>query len=86
MYRYKKLAVSTNGLFKARRPQKAPAGLLVPVSADYFVLNTRLDLYLVRDKLTLFVQADNIFNKRYSDLLGSIMPTRWVMGGVKVNL
>lgn len=86
MYRYKKIAVSTTGLFKARKPQQAPAGLSVPVSANYFILNTRVDLFLLKDKLGVFVQADNIFNRRYSDLLGSIMPTRWVMGGVKVNL
>jgi vitamin B12 transporter len=85
MYRYKKIAVSTNGLFKARRPQPIAAPF-VPISSDYFILNTRVDFFLLKDKLGVFVQADNIFNRRYSDLLGSIMPTRWVMGGVKVNL
>ncbi|QNA43037.1 TonB-dependent receptor plug domain-containing protein [Lacibacter sediminis] len=85
MYRYKKIAVSTNGLFKARRPQSIAAPF-VPISANYFILNTRVDLFLLKDKLGVFVQADNIFNRRYSDLLGSIMPTRWVMGGIKVNL
>lgn len=85
-YRYKRIAISTNGLFKARKPQQAASPLIVPISADYFVLNARADLFLVKNKLAVFVQADNIFNRRYSDLLGSIMPTRWVMGGVKVNL
>ncbi|MEJ8819884.1 TonB-dependent receptor plug domain-containing protein [Lacibacter sp. H407] len=85
MYRYKKIAVSTNGLFKARRSQPIAAPF-VPISTDYFILNTRVDFFLLKDKLGVFVQADNIFNRRYSDLLGSIMPTRWVMGGVKVNL
>ncbi|MFY7839088.1 MAG: TonB-dependent receptor plug domain-containing protein [Lacibacter sp.] len=85
-YRYKRIAISTNGLFKARKPQQAASPLIVPISADYFVLNARADLFLVKNKLAVFVQADNIFNKRYSDLLGSIMPQRWVMGGVKVNL
>jgi vitamin B12 transporter len=32
------------------------------------------------------VQVDNIFDKQYSDLLGSVMPKRWVMGGFKVML
>jgi iron complex outermembrane receptor protein len=86
MYRYKKIALSTNGLFKARKPQAATAGLSVPISANYFILNTRVDLFIWQNKLGIFIQADNIFNRRYSDLLGSIMPTRWVMGGVKVNL
>lgn len=85
MYRYKKISLSTSGLFKARRPQPIAAPF-VPISADYFILNTRVDLFLLKDKLGVFMQADNIFNRRYSDLLGSIMPTRWVMGGVKVNL
>nr|WP_294908704.1 TonB-dependent receptor [uncultured Lacibacter sp.] len=85
-YRYKRIAISTNGLFKARKPQQAASPLIVPISADYFVLNARADLFLVKNKLALFVQADNIFNKRYSDLLGSVMPQRWIMGGVKVNL
>ena len=84
MYRYKKIALSTNGMFKARRSQPIAAPF-VPISSDYFVLNTRVDLFLLKDIFAAFVQADNIFNRRYSDLLGSIMPTRWVMGGVKVN-
>lgn len=85
-YRYKRVAISTNGLFKARKPQQAASPLIVPISADYFVLNARADLFLVKNKLAVFIQADNIFNRRYSDLLGSVMPQRWVMGGVKVNL
>jgi vitamin B12 transporter len=85
-YRYKRIAISTNGLFKARKPQQAASPSIVPISADYFVLNVRADLFIVKNKLALFVQADNIFNKRYSDLLGSVMPQRWIMGGVKMNL
>lgn len=85
MYRYKKIAVSTTGMLKARRPQPIAAPF-VAISKDYFILNTRVDLFLLKDKLGVFAQVDNIFNRRYSDLLGSIMPTRWVMGGVKVNL
>ncbi len=85
-YRNKNIALSTTGLFKARRPQQAPAGLSVGITPNYFILNTRVDLFLLKDKLGVFIQADNLFNRRYSDLLGSIMPQRWVMGGVKVNL
>lgn len=85
MYRYKKLGFSVNGLYKNRRAQTIAAPF-VPISKDYFLLNTRVDLYLLKNKLGVFIQADNLFNRRYSDLLGSIMPQRWVMGGVKVNL
>ncbi|RXK58994.1 TonB-dependent receptor [Lacibacter luteus] len=85
MYRYKKIGIGLNGLYKNRKPQNIAAPF-VPISKDYFLLNTRVDLFLLKDKLSVFVQADNIFNRRYSDLLGSFMPQRWVMGGVKVNL
>ncbi|TWI85101.1 iron complex outermembrane receptor protein [Lacibacter cauensis] len=85
IYRYKKLGFSVNGLYKNRRAQPI-ASPFVPISKDYFLLSTRVDLFLLKNKLAVFVQVDNIFNKRYSDLLGSVMPQRWVMGGVKVNL
>lgn len=85
IYRYKKLGFSVNGLYKNRRAQTIAAPF-VPISKDYFLLNARLDIFLVKDKLAVFAQADNVFNKRYSDILGSYMPQRWVMGGVKVNL
>lgn len=85
IYRYKKLGFSVNGLYKNRRAQPIAAPF-VPISKDYFLLNTRIDLFLLKNKLAMFVQADNVFNKRYSDLLGTYMPQRWVMGGVKVNL
>ncbi len=85
IYRYKKIGIGINGLYKKRRPQSGNAAF-VPVSEDYFLLNTRVDLYLLKDKLGLFVQADNVFNRRYSDILGSSMPNRWVMGGIKVIL
>lgn len=85
MYRYKKIGIGMNGLYKNRKPQTIAAPF-IPISKDYFLLNARVDLYLVKDKLAVFVQADNIFNRRYSDLLGSYMPQRWAMGGIKINL
>jgi iron complex outermembrane receptor protein len=32
------------------------------------------------------VEADNVFDKNYADLLGSQMPGRWLMGGIKISL
>ncbi len=82
-YTYKFIAVGINGLYKARKPRSAnPA--IVPISKDYFLLNMRTDAYLVKNRLSLFVQVDNIFNRRYSDILGTVMPQRWAMGGIKL--
>jgi iron complex outermembrane receptor protein len=43
--------------------------------------------YIIRSvKGKLYLQADNIFNKTYSDLLGSRMPGRWLSGGIEIAL
>lgn len=83
-YRYKVLGININGLYKNRNtPAMTPAGI-VPLSRSYFLINIRVDA-IINKNVTLFVQADNVFNKSYSDILGSVMPNRWMMGGVKIN-
>jgi vitamin B12 transporter len=85
-YRYKHIGISINGLFKERNPQTAAAGI-VPLTRTYFLLNMRADVYAgKKQNVAFFVQADNLFDKTYSDILGSVMPQRWVMTGIKVNL
>ncbi len=84
-YRYKFLSIALNGLYKQRRALTGnPA--FVPVSKDYFLMNARLEGHFMDNKLGIFIQADNVFNRRYSDILGTVMPNRWVMGGIKVSL
>lgn len=83
-YRYKIIGINFNGLYKNRNtPAITPPGI-VPLSRSYFLLNMRIDAILNKN-ITCFVQADNVFNKSYSDILGSVMPDRWLMGGVKIN-
>ena len=85
-YRYKVLGISINGLYKERNPQNPIAGI-VPLNKSYFLMNLRIDANLSKkDAFAIFVQADNLFNKSYSDILGSVMPSCWMMGGVKVVL
>ncbi|MBK8089488.1 MAG: TonB-dependent receptor [Chitinophagaceae bacterium] len=84
-YRYKFISIALNGLYKQRTPQTGNAAF-VPVSKDYFLMNARLEGIFLGNKLGVFVQADNVFNRRYSDILGTVMPNRWVMGGIKVSL
>ncbi|OLY94806.1 TonB-dependent receptor plug domain-containing protein [Cnuella takakiae] len=83
-YAYKGFAVAANGIYKNRAPRKA-AAINAEVTKEYFVLNLVAEAAVYRQQVRLFVQADNILNTRYSDLLGSVMPGTWVMGGVKVN-
>jgi len=84
-YRYKVISLAVNGIYKERQPRAASA-INAEVSKNYFLMNAKLAAGLLKNKLSLFVQADNLFNITYSDLLGTPMPARWLMGGVQVRL
>ena len=84
-YRFRRLNVSVNGLYKKRTPREA-SDLVTKVEKSYFLLNAQAAFDLIPKKLTLYLQADNLTNTVYSDLLGAVMPRRWVMGGVKFRL
>ncbi len=84
LYANKLGSFSINGLYKIRKPQSATA-IDAAITREYFVMNAKLECMVVKDRFRVFVQADNIFDRRYSDLLGSPMPGRWLMGGVKLS-
>jgi iron complex outermembrane receptor protein len=84
-YGIKWFSASATGLYKQRQ-QQVSAPINAAVSKDYFVLNLQLQGFVYKNKVSLFVQADNLFDRQYSDLLGAPMPGRWLMGGVKMVL
>lgn len=84
-YEWGNLALNFTGIYKSRRPQQAPA-INAFVSKDYFLLNGRVSYGLLQQRLAVFAQADNIFDRNYSDLLGAVMPGRWLQGGVSFRL
>jgi iron complex outermembrane receptor protein len=81
----KSFSVSINGVYKKRDEQKA-AAISAAITPDYFVINTRGAYTFKRGWAKCFIQADNQFNKRYSDLLGAAMPGRWLSGGIEIAL
>jgi len=85
LYRYKKWAISATGLYKKRDEQKTNGGINAELTPEYFLLNMKLEFSPFK-KWSVFAQADNITDVKYSDLLGSAMPGRWWMGGVMVKL
>lgn len=85
LYRFKSLSLSANGLYKKRRPQVA-SNIDAEISRTYTVINLRIEKSIAKGKISAFIQADNIFNVRYQDILGSMMPRRWWMSGIKLTL
>ena len=81
----KRVLLSVNGIYKHRASQAAPA-IHATVSKDYFVVNAKAAFFIWQSKLSVFVQADNLSDVKYSDLLGAQMPGRWFMGGLSLRL
>ncbi|KPL13991.1 MAG: hypothetical protein AMS26_12375 [Bacteroides sp. SM23_62] len=55
------------------------------LTPDFMIWNLKVDAYLWRRKLVLTYQVNNLFNRDYADILGAIMPGRWMMGGITWN-
>ena len=78
-------AVSIGTVYKKRNKQMAN-GINASISPEYFTVNLRIEKYLFKKKAGLMLQIDNLTDIVYSDLLGSIMPGRWMQAGVWMNL
>ncbi|HEX2606367.1 MAG TPA: TonB-dependent receptor [Flavisolibacter sp.] len=85
-YQGRWVVITVNGVYKTRQPQTAAAPAIAKLSESYFVMNAKVEGYLLQRRLSLFAEADNIWNRHYADLLGSVMPERWLMGGIKISL
>lgn len=82
-------AISTNGIYKkrSRQDQTETSSLIkADLSPSYFVMNLRGEVLLMNKLVSLFGQVDNVFDRKYSDLLGATMPGRWIMGGIRISL
>lgn len=84
IYQCHNLTLSVNGLYKQRQEQEA-AAIHAVISPDYFVMNGKLEYGFMKN-FSAFVQADNLFNRKYSDLLGTPMPGRWLLAGMRFRL
>jgi len=85
LYSSNRLSAGIDGLYKKRMAQTSSVNI-AKVSSDYFVLNAKLEAFIFKKLLSAFVEADNIFDKNYADLLGAQMPGRWLMAGIKISL
>lgn len=85
-YQNKRYGLSINGIYKKRQEQSSASPAIAKVSKNYFILNAKAEAFLWQNKLSAFVEADNLFDKNYTDLLGAQLPGRWLMGGIKISL
>ena len=85
-YSYNFFSIAINGIYKSRSPQAASNPAIAKVSQDYFVMNAKMEARFWKNRAAAFVQLDNVLDRDYVDLLGSQMPGRWLLGGIKISL
>ncbi len=85
LYGTKYWQLSGNAVYKIRTAAKSSA-IGAELSENYFLLNAKFQVFVLKQKLGCYLQADNCFNTSYSDLLGATMPGRWVSAGFQLNL
>lgn len=84
-YSYKNFAIAINGLYKERGEATASA-INATITPNYFLLNSKASYDVSNKHCTFFIEANNLFNTSYSDLLGTSMPNRWLMAGFQFKL
>lgn len=83
--RARQLQLSINSVYKIRNTQTASA-INAALSESYFLANSKFSYLTSKRKGSIFVEVSNLTNTKYSDLLGSIMPGRWIAAGFQLNL
>jgi len=86
---HRRFTASLGGVYKQRASQQTMPSVTVndaQLTPDYVVINGRLDVALLPERLWVVGQAQNLFDAKYADLLGAQMPGRWLMAGVRLAL
>jgi vitamin B12 transporter len=79
-----RVSIGINGIYK-RRQQQTLSSINAKVSKDYYIMNVKAEAFVVKNRFSVFAEVDNLFDRKYSDLLGAPMPGRWLIGGIKFS-
>ncbi len=83
-YQYGRFSIAINTLYKERNRQSAPA-IKADISSSYWLVNLKAGVTLYRN-IGIYGTITNLGNLRYSDLLGSRMPGRWIIAGFRWSM
>lgn len=79
-----RFTISVSTVNKIRNTMQSSA-LNTSLSRTYMLTNLKAQYRIPRSAISVFVQCYNLFNTRFSDLLGAQMPGRWISGGVTIS-
>lgn len=78
------LNLSISTINKVRNTMQASA-LNTSLSRTYMLTNIKAQYRIPKTTFSVFGQCYNLFNQRYSDLLGAQMPGRWISAGAVIG-
>ena len=82
--RYAGLGLNIGGALITRNAEAVEA-INAEIKDQYTILNLKLS-YTVKDfPASVYIDVRNALDTRYQEILGSQMPGRWVMGGIRWN-
>ena len=85
VFRANNLQLAINSVYKIRNVQTASA-INAALSNNYFLVNSKFSYLTSKRKGNVFLEITNLTNTPYSDLLGAIMPSRWITAGFQLTL
>ena len=85
VFRANNLQLAINSVYKIRNSQTASA-INAALSTNYFLVNSKFSYLKSKRKGNVFLEITNLTNTPYSDLLGAIMPSRWIAAGFQLTL
>ncbi len=56
------------------------------LAPSYFVINGVVGVKLLKNRLLVDLEVMNVFNEQYQDILGAIMPRRWLIASLAYSL
>ncbi len=78
----KRFLFQFDALWKQRNADFSKS-LNIEQKPEYLVCNASLSADILKNRLFLTLQVNNIFDEHYSDILGAMMPGRWAMAGIR---
>ena len=84
MWQTGRFALSVTSIYKRRNPQ-SDAAIQATISKSYWLMNLRARYDVTSAGSHVFLQAHNVGDVAYSDLLGARMPGRWLSAGLQLS-
>lgn len=85
LYSHKNLELGLTAIYKKREERQATA-INAHIDGHCFMVNLKVAVKCCRQRLALFGELDNVLDNRCGDILGAVLPGRWLTGGIKFRM